>query len=43
MFTPVFRVVATFVVYLSQRDWKYVAVAAFVLFMLIGDLIVAFR
>jgi len=43
MFTPFLRVAATFVVYLSQRDWKYVAVAAFVLFMLIGELIIAFH
>lgn len=43
IFTPFLRVAATLVVFLYERDWKYVAVAAFVLFMLIGEVVVAFR
>ncbi len=43
MSTPFVRVAATFVVFLLERDWAFAAVAAIVLFLLIGELLFAVR
>ncbi len=42
MLTPFLRVIATLIVFMVERDWKFSAVALFVLLMLIGEIVFAF-
>jgi uncharacterized membrane protein len=43
MFTPFLRVIATALAFLVEREWRYGAVALFVLLMLIGEVVFASR
>lgn len=43
MLTPFFRVTATVIVFIIEREWKFVLVALLILFMLVSEVVIAFR